>query len=106
MFFPDNSGAWCSYESNLKKFLMKNMQQRTIPPKQKRKETGCYICNGCGKLYKWQTSMLKHKRQECGKEPQFQCPYCPKRTKQKGNLMQHIKSMHNTEYSSSVITKY
>ncbi|KAJ9596802.1 hypothetical protein L9F63_012183, partial [Diploptera punctata] len=74
----------------------KNIPQQIFQSKQKIEEPGAYICSGCGKLYKWRTSMLKHKRQECGKEPQFQCPYCPKKTKQKGNLMQHIKSIHAT----------
>jgi hypothetical protein len=33
-------------------------------------------------------------RMECGKEPQFQCPYCPQKSKLKGNLKQHIMCKH------------
>jgi Zinc finger, C2H2 type. len=58
---------------------------------------GAYFCHDCGRIYKWRTSMLKHQRLECGKEPQFQCPYCPKRSKQKGNLQQHIKTRHGVD---------
>lgn len=38
--------------------------------------------------------MLAHARNECGKDPNFQCPYCPHRTKQRGNLKMHIMSKH------------
>ena len=99
-FISDSSGVWSGYLPNFEKFLMKNGS------KQKKEEPGSYICNGCGKVYKWRTSMLKHRRQECGKEPQFQCPYCPKRSKQKGNLMQHIKSIHSIENISNVISNF
>ena len=106
MFFPDISGIWSGYVPDIENLLVKNVQQYTFPPLQKGKEPLPYVCNGCGKSYKWRTSMVNHKRQECGKEPQYQCPYCPKRTKQKGNLMQHIKSRHKNENTSDVLPNY
>ncbi|XP_034249680.1 longitudinals lacking protein-like isoform X3 [Thrips palmi] len=54
-----------------------------------------FRCPQCGKVYTWKCSLSLHLRQECGKEPQFQCPHCPHRTKQKGNLEKHIFSKHS-----------
>ena len=58
-----------------------------------------YKCRTCGKLYRWKNSLYTHVRLECGKEPQFQCPYCPHRAKLKGNLQKHIKLKHFQEIS-------
>jgi DNA-directed RNA polymerase subunit RPC12/RpoP len=56
-----------------------------------------FKCKNCGKLYRWKNSLYTHVRLECGKEPQFQCPYCPHRAKLKGNLQKHIKLKHFQE---------
>ncbi|KAK3915469.1 Longitudinals lacking protein, isoform G [Frankliniella fusca] len=53
-----------------------------------------YRCNQCGKIYQWKQSLSLHQRLECGKEPQFQCPHCPLRSKQKGSLLRHISNKH------------
>lgn len=53
-----------------------------------------YPCKRCGRAYKWKKTLLRHVRMECGKEPQFQCPYCPQKSKLKGNLKQHIMCKH------------
>lgn len=55
---------------------------------------GCFPCNGCGSTYRHKRSLQKHIRLECGKEPQFHCPYCPMKMKQKGNLHKHIRKRH------------
>jgi DNA-directed RNA polymerase subunit RPC12/RpoP len=55
-----------------------------------------YPCKRCGRAYMWKKTLLRHVRMECGKEPQFQCPYCPQKSKLKGNLKQHIMSKHVT----------
>lgn len=55
---------------------------------------GLYPCPDCGKVYRWKKNMKSHRRFECGKEPQFQCPYCPHRSTQKSNLNTHIKKLH------------
>jgi uncharacterized C2H2 Zn-finger protein len=36
---------------------------------------------------------------ECGKEPMFQCPHCPKRTKLKENLKQHVALVHGSLFA-------
>lgn len=56
--------------------------------------SGCFPCDGCGSSYRHKRSLQKHMRLECGKEPQFHCPYCPMKMKQKGNLRKHISNRH------------
>jgi hypothetical protein len=54
---------------------------------------------GCGKVYSQNKNLQYHMKYECGKEPRFQCPYCPHRTKRKNNLMLHISSQHSDTYN-------
>ncbi|XP_053973120.1 zinc finger protein 358-like [Hylaeus anthracinus] len=42
-----------------------------------------YRCETCGKGYQHRATLVRHTRHECGKEPQFKCPYCAHRTKQR-----------------------
>ncbi|KAK3915463.1 Longitudinals lacking protein, isoforms A/B/D/L [Frankliniella fusca] len=58
---------------------------------------GAYPCPQCGKVYRWRGNLNLHLRQECGKAPQFQCPMCPHRSKQKSNLKTHIVNIHGPE---------
>lgn len=58
-----------------------------------------YLCTTCGRTYSLQASLYNHKKFECGKNPNFICPYCPHRTKQKGNLKTHIKKRHPEFFS-------
>ena len=53
-----------------------------------------FKCTTCGKNYIHRSSLARHQSLECGKEPQFQCPYCPKKSKLKSNLKQHIILKH------------
>jgi predicted amidophosphoribosyltransferase len=53
-----------------------------------------YVCQKCGKKYKWKGSLRNHVRLECGKEPQFHCYMCPHKTYQKGNLIRHLALFH------------
>ncbi|KAG8233647.1 hypothetical protein J437_LFUL013608 [Ladona fulva] len=55
---------------------------------------GRYVCDGCGKAYAWVSNLTRHVRLECGKEPQFQCPQCHKRTKHLSNLRVHMRTRH------------
>ncbi|CAB0016851.1 unnamed protein product, partial [Nesidiocoris tenuis] len=52
-----------------------------------------HVCK-CGKSYKAKGSLARHRKYECGKEPQFQCPYCPHRSKLKEHLKTHIVAKH------------
>ena len=51
-------------------------------------------CSSCGKKYLHQRNLWRHVTQECGKEPKFQCPLCPHRSKRKFNLQKHIQLRH------------
>lgn len=53
-----------------------------------------YQCYKCGRFYTWLKSLKKHVRTECGLPPSQQCPYCPHKSKQKWNMMLHIKNKH------------
>ncbi|XP_014250718.1 longitudinals lacking protein-like isoform X3 [Cimex lectularius] len=55
-------------------------------------------CPTCHKCYSSQHTLRRHIRLECGKEPQFHCPYCPRKTKQRYNLMLHIARAHKPEH--------
>lgn len=53
-----------------------------------------YQCTNCNRKYRSRQGINGHIRFECGKEPQFQCPHCPHRTKHKGSLKCHVISKH------------
>lgn len=61
-----------------------------------------YSCPDCGKSYMWKQGLNTHKRLHCGKEPRFQCPHCPKRCYQRGNLDSHIRNVHGPSIMSKV----
>ena len=55
-----------------------------------------FACRRCGKRYRWKSTMRRHEQVECGnKEPNYQCPYCPYKAKQKGNLGVHMRKHHS-----------
>ncbi|PSN32893.1 hypothetical protein C0J52_13317 [Blattella germanica] len=53
-----------------------------------------FKCPTCGKIYLHQRNLSRHVKLECGKEPMFQCPYCPHRSKRKFNIKLHIRYKH------------
>ncbi|KAJ8686813.1 hypothetical protein QAD02_022607 [Eretmocerus hayati] len=53
-----------------------------------------FSCQDCGRIYKLKSSLRNHRKWECGKEPQFQCPYCSYRAKQKMHVARHIERVH------------
>jgi uncharacterized Zn-finger protein len=56
-----------------------------------------FCCTQCLKVYRHRSNLLRHIRLECGKEPIFHCPYCQHRSKRKGNLMMHIRNLHQKD---------
>lgn len=59
-------------------------------------ESGGYTCPApdCGRVYKLKSSLRNHQKWECGKDPQFQCPFCVYRAKQKMHIGRHMERMH------------
>ncbi|XP_044747977.1 longitudinals lacking protein, isoforms A/B/D/L isoform X10 [Coccinella septempunctata] len=55
---------------------------------------GNFECLQCGRHYIRKDSLQRHLTYECGKEPQFQCPFCPQRCKRKAHQMRHIIRQH------------
>ncbi|KAJ1529453.1 hypothetical protein ONE63_006230 [Megalurothrips usitatus] len=51
-----------------------------------------FSCPACGKTYRHHPSLWKHRKFECGREPQFQCPLCPHRAKRKHHLVYHLQA--------------
>ncbi|XP_058796022.1 longitudinals lacking protein, isoforms F/I/K/T-like [Phymastichus coffea] len=80
---------------------------RTVPssPQKKQNQRSAnqsqgleFRCRFCGKGYRWKSTMRRHETLECGdKPPSFQCPQCPYRARQRGNLTVHIKRHHTKE---------
>lgn len=56
-----------------------------------------FRCEKCGNTYRWKESLRNHEKLECGKEPQFQCHYCPYRSKLNWNLQKHVSRKHPPE---------
>ncbi|KAF7272318.1 hypothetical protein GWI33_014867 [Rhynchophorus ferrugineus] len=54
-----------------------------------------HVCPACSREYKLKSSLRNHRRWECGKEPQFQCPFCTYKAKQKMHVNRHIERMHH-----------
>ncbi|CAG0882464.1 unnamed protein product, partial [Cyprideis torosa] len=48
-----------------------------------------FPCPDCGRTYRFYSGVYRHRRLECGKEPQFACDRCDKRFSQKDNLKSH-----------------
>lgn len=55
-----------------------------------------FVCPICNKWYTYKTTLNRHLKFECGKEPQFRCPHCIYRASQKNNMIRHIKTHHSS----------
>ncbi|KAG7205772.1 hypothetical protein KM043_007721 [Ampulex compressa] len=54
-----------------------------------------YVCTSCGKKYKWQDSLKRHQRVDCGnKEKKFSCHMCERKFKYRYELRNHISAHH------------
>lgn len=76
------------------------VQQKKIkkPP---RDASGKYTCVQCQKSYNQYASLYRHEKFECGKAPQFHCPFCPYMAKQKCTMKWHMNSKHREFVISS-----
>lgn len=53
-----------------------------------------FECSRCGKKYMRRQHLGRHVQYECGKQPLFQCPLCPRRCKRNDMLNHHLKRIH------------
>lgn len=53
------------------------------------------LCIQCGKEYKFMSSLNRHLKYECQKEPSYVCPLCFKKAHLRSNLLQHIRLVHH-----------
>lgn len=74
---------------------------KTTKPQRNADGTG-FDCGICGRTYKLKSSLRNHQKWECGKEPQFKCPYCVYKAKQKMHMARHMERMHKDVDFSAV----
>lgn len=55
---------------------------------------GLFPCQQCQRVYKYSDSLARHLRLECNIQPQFQCPLCEYKARQKIHLSHHMISKH------------
>lgn len=65
-----------------------------------KKSAGQFTCTRCGRSYMRKDSLQRHIHWECGKEPQFQCPFCPQRCKRKAHWLRHMRRQHKESMDS------
>ncbi|XP_011882465.1 PREDICTED: gastrula zinc finger protein xFG20-1-like [Vollenhovia emeryi] len=65
-----------------------------------------FNCPACGRVYKLKSSLRNHQKWECGKEPQFQCPHCVYKAKQKMHIARHMERMHKEKiYKQELVSR-
>ncbi|KAG5332976.1 LOLA3 protein, partial [Acromyrmex heyeri] len=65
-----------------------------------------FNCPACGRVYKLKSSLRNHQKWECGKEPQFQCPHCVYKAKQKMHIARHMERMHKEKIYKQELVKF
>lgn len=58
------------------------------------KGDGQFACPNCEKSYVHKRNLSRHLKNECGIEPSYHCPWCPKICKYKFTLKSHIFGKH------------
>ncbi|KAF5269905.1 hypothetical protein FQR65_LT05704 [Abscondita terminalis] len=66
----------------LKEGEWENAQVKRKPTPASKRIRGIFDCSVCGRIYSRKDSLQRHVTYECGKDPQFQCPFCPQKCKQ------------------------
>uniref|UniRef100_T1HPZ6 C2H2-type domain-containing protein n=1 Tax=Rhodnius prolixus TaxID=13249 RepID=T1HPZ6_RHOPR len=81
---PQFACSYCSYRA----------RQKEVTDPYAGNQDEFYQCPDCLKKYKYKSGLYQHRKHECGKEPQFQCPYCPYKGRQRGHLRSHVAVKH------------
>ncbi|XP_046659232.1 zinc finger protein 775-like, partial [Homalodisca vitripennis] len=53
-----------------------------------------FCCPDCGRSYSRKDNLTRHKKLECGNDPQYPCRHCPYRAKRKNHLLNHMVLRH------------
>lgn len=53
-----------------------------------------YSCQNCGKSYNAKRNLMRHLKVECGKDPQFGCPFCDYKNHRKNEMRKHCRKRH------------
>lgn len=61
-----------------------------------------FRCPRCSRTYKYQQTLARHVRYECGKGPQFTCPICGRQFRRNDYLDQHLFRKHKIIQDKSV----
>ncbi|XP_072382441.1 uncharacterized protein lola isoform X5 [Diabrotica undecimpunctata] len=64
------------------------------PKKKTNRIRGNFRCPQCSRTYIRKDSLQRHLTYECGKEPMFQCPFCPQKCKRRGHQLRHVRRQH------------
>lgn len=64
------------------------------PKKKTNRIRGDFKCPQCERSYIRKDSLQRHLTYECGKEPMFQCPFCPQKCKRRGHQIRHVRRRH------------
>ncbi|KYN32072.1 Zinc finger protein 90, partial [Trachymyrmex septentrionalis] len=70
------------------------------------KRLGRHFCSKCGKEYKWMQSLVRHEREECGKDPQYSCYICGAKIRHKWVLKKHMINVHRNDDGSYRLQNY
>ncbi|XP_047360936.1 longitudinals lacking protein-like isoform X15 [Vespa velutina] len=66
-----------------------------LSKKKKARERYDYVCDLCGNDYKWASSLLRHRKEECGnKRKKFNCHLCSMKFSFRNRLKQHYQDYH------------
>lgn len=57
-------------------------------------EQKAFICQTCGRGYKYKGNLKQHQRFECGVAPQFKCTICRRSFTHKSTLKTHLGIVH------------
>lgn len=55
-----------------------------------------FMCNNCGRSYKYKRNLFAHKKYECGVQPKFSCPICCRKFAHRSHLRNHMINIHKT----------
>ncbi|XP_050699839.1 longitudinals lacking protein, isoforms A/B/D/L-like isoform X1 [Eriocheir sinensis] len=61
-----------------------------------------FACEKCGRTYASTGNLKRHKKYECGVEPQFSCPICKKKFQHRHSVKIHVFSTHRNEAGEGV----